>query len=165
VTVGQLVQHVKRADTHRDYGSIISVMIGYLGKEAFWNVKYYHCVAFECLYVCLLCLTFGILLCLHCTFNILNQVNDFCKSSCEHYDDIEVSPTLCLCLWRCWTIGVGRRDTIRRELYRELCVIRSVINCCVQSVKSKGICEVMADSILVTTPVIKQIFVQRVKIL
>jgi len=33
------------------------------------------------------CLIFEILLCLNCAFNILNQVSDFCQSSCEHYDD------------------------------------------------------------------------------
>ena len=35
-------------------------------------------------------------MCLNCAFKILNEVKDFCKSSCEYCDNLEDSPTLCL---------------------------------------------------------------------
>ena len=37
-------------------------------------------------------LTFAILSCLNCASKISNEVNDFCKSSFEHYGDLGDSP-------------------------------------------------------------------------
>jgi hypothetical protein len=102
-------------------------MFGLLERKLseLWNIIIV--MAFECLYVCLLCLSFAVLLCLNCAFNILNGVKDFCKSSCEHYDDLGGSPTFCLLLGRCWTTGGGLWDKIRRELYADGRVIQNVI--------------------------------------
>jgi hypothetical protein len=76
--------------------NINSTMICFMESKLseMWNII----MAFECPSLCvfLLSLRLGIRLCLNCASNILNGVEDFCKSSIEHYDDLGGSPTLCL---------------------------------------------------------------------
>jgi len=40
VTIGQLVQHMKLTDTHRQYVSMSSKMIGFLGWKAVYNIDF-----------------------------------------------------------------------------------------------------------------------------
>ena len=69
-----LVQQMKPADIHGQYKS--SVLVGYKERKLseVWNIITF--MVFECLYVCLLCLTFAFLLCLNSGFNILNVLKD-----------------------------------------------------------------------------------------
>jgi hypothetical protein len=61
------------------------MLMGFMESEfsEMWNIII--AMAFQCLSVCL-----------NCAFNILNQVQDFYKSSCENYDELGGGPTLCL---------------------------------------------------------------------
>ena len=51
VTIGQLVQEMKRADIHRQYGSISSIMIGFLERQ-FSKIQTFN-IAMSFLFVCL----------------------------------------------------------------------------------------------------------------
>jgi hypothetical protein len=61
------------------------MLMGFVEREfcEMWNIII--AMALQCLSVCL-----------NCAFNILKKGQDFCKSSCEHYDDLAGSPTFCL---------------------------------------------------------------------